>query len=103
MLRCDLLYFETQNGLGRRVFAKVSVPGVRSRGRTERIRRVGIRERHPSFGQKIDVRRFKEFRRSIESRITPPQVISEDEDDVGTLLGRRGNSCECQGSDDCCE
>ncbi len=27
----------------------------------------------------------------------------DDEDDVGMLLGQRGNSCECQGSDDCCE
>ena len=26
-----------------------------------------------------------------------------DEDDIGTLLGWRGNSCECQGSEACCE
>ena len=29
--------------------------------------------------------------------------FNDDEDDVGTLLGRSGNSCECQGCDECCE
>jgi hypothetical protein len=30
------------------------------------------------------------------------EIVNDDEYNIGALLGRRGNSCEWQGSDDCC-
>ena len=40
---------------------------------------------------------------AVATEFAVTEVINNDEDDIGTLLGRRGNSGECQGSDDCCE
>ena len=40
---------------------------------------------------------------AVATEFAVTEVVNDDENDIGTLLGQRGNSCECQGSDDCCE
>ena len=74
----------------------------RTRGRTKRRGDIAARESRPTRRECIDLRCRDAFP-TVATEFAVTEVVNDDEDDVGTLLGRRGNSCECQGSDDCCE
>ena len=67
---------------------------ARSRGRAERAGRVSSRERHPAPRQPFDVGRLVELRGSVQRRVAPPKIVSQDKDDVGLPFG--GGPCRAE-------
>ena len=51
-------------------------------GRAERAGRVGAGEGHATFGETFDVRSFVELAPSVESRVSPAQIVGDDKNDI---------------------
>lgn len=53
-----------------------------SRWRTERTGGIGMRKRHPASRQPFDIWRLVELGGAKERRVTPPEIVSQNENDI---------------------
>ena len=58
-----------------------------TRGRAQRTRCIRPRESHAALCQSLNIRRLVKLRRAVERRVTPPEIIGENDDHIGPVCG----------------